>query len=38
MSNNSELAEQFGSFTRQLVGMQTETAEPARKSRFLGIL
>jgi pilus assembly protein CpaE len=38
MSNNSELAEQFGSFTRQLVGMQTETAEPAKKSRFLGIL
>jgi pilus assembly protein CpaE len=38
MANNSELAEQFSSFTRQLVGMQEEQAEPVRRARFLGIL
>jgi pilus assembly protein CpaE len=38
MTNNSELADQFGAFTRSLVGLEEQPAEPARKARFLGIL
>ncbi len=37
MANNSEIAEQFGSFTRQLVGLQEEKVEAGKKSRFLGV-
>lgn len=39
MSNNSEIAAQFDNFTRQLVGLGTETvkAEPERKRVFLGM-
>jgi pilus assembly protein CpaE len=38
MSSNSEIAEQFGSFTRSLVGLEEQQAEPAKRARFLGIL
>ena len=39
MTNNSEIAAQFDSFTRQLVGMGTDAAkpEPERKRVFLGM-
>jgi pilus assembly protein CpaE len=38
MANNSEIAEQFGAFTRNLVGLEEQQAEPAKRARFLGIL
>ncbi len=39
MANNSELAAQFGSFTRQMLGMSDDTkAEPEKRRAFLGIL
>ncbi len=38
MTDNSEIAEQFGSFTRNLVGLEEQHAEPVKKARFLGIL
>ncbi|MBI2222518.1 MAG: AAA family ATPase [Acidobacteria bacterium] len=38
MTDNSEIAEQFGAFTRQLVGLEQQQAEPVKKARFLGIL
>jgi pilus assembly protein CpaE len=37
MTNHSEIAEQFSSFTRQLVGLQEEKVETGRRSRFLGV-
>jgi pilus assembly protein CpaE len=38
MSNNSEIAAQFGSFSRQLVGMADEVKpEPERRRAFLGV-
>jgi len=38
LTNNSEIASQFDSFTRQLVGMSDEAkAEPERKRVFMGI-
>jgi Flp pilus assembly CpaE family ATPase len=39
LTNNSEIAGQFDSFTRQLVGMGAEAAkpEPERKRVFLGM-
>src|SRR5829696_90698 len=38
LTNNTEIAAQFDSFTRQLVGFTAETkAEPERKRVFLGI-
>jgi pilus assembly protein CpaE len=38
LNNNSEIAAQFGSFTRNLLGMQDEKAEPEKRKAFLGIL
>jgi pilus assembly protein CpaE len=39
LSNHTELAAQFGNFTRQLLGQQEAAkAEPERKRSFLGIL
>lgn len=39
LTNNSDLASQFGSFSRQLLGLQDEVkAEPERRKAFLGIL
>src|SRR6266540_149178 len=39
MANNSELAAQFGSFTRQMLGMSDDTkAEPEKRRAFLGLL
>lgn len=39
LSNNSEIAAQFGSFTRQLMGLQDEAKpEPERRKAFLGLL
>jgi len=38
MTNHSEIADQFGAFTRQLVGLDEAQPEPARKARFLGLL
>ncbi|HSL20289.1 MAG TPA: AAA family ATPase [Vicinamibacterales bacterium] len=37
-ANNSELAEQFSTFTRQLVGLEQEKAESGKRARFLGLL
>jgi len=37
MTDHSEIAEQFGSFTRQLVGLEEEKVEAGRRSRFLGV-
>ena len=37
-TNGSEISAQFGSFTRQLLGMQDEKAEPEKRKAFLGIL
>jgi pilus assembly protein CpaE len=39
LSNNSDLASQFGSFTRQLLGVHDDAkAEPERRKAFLGLL
>jgi len=39
MTNHSELSAQFGSFTRQMLGMNDEAkAEPEKRRAFLGIL
>jgi Flp pilus assembly CpaE family ATPase len=39
LSNNSELASQFGNFTRQLLGVNDDVkVEPERRKAFLGIL
>ena len=39
LTNHSEIASQFGSFTRHLVGMQDDApAQPAKKRAFLGLL
>lgn len=39
LTNNSELSAQFGSFTRQMLGMSDEAkAEPEKRRAFLGIL
>ena len=39
LTNNSELASQFGSFTRQLVGQREEKPQqPEKKRAFLGLL
>ena len=39
MTNHSELSAQFGSFTRQMLGMADESkAEPEKRRAFLGIL
>jgi pilus assembly protein CpaE len=39
LTNHSELAAQFDSFTRQLLGQQTDTrTEPEKKRAFLGLL
>jgi Flp pilus assembly CpaE family ATPase len=37
MTNSSEISEQFGAFTRRLVGLVPEAEEPKRQ-RFLGLL
>jgi len=36
--NHSELASQFNSFTRQLLGQQEEEKEPEKRRAFLGLL
>lgn len=38
MSNNSDLAAQFGSLARQLMGLEEEVKEPERRRAFLGLL
>jgi pilus assembly protein CpaE len=38
IAGQSELATQFASFTRQLLGQQEEAKEPERRRAFLGIL
>jgi pilus assembly protein CpaE len=39
MANNSELAAQFGAFTRQMLGMSDDAkAEPEKRRAFLGLL
>ncbi|HJR61844.1 MAG TPA: AAA family ATPase [Vicinamibacterales bacterium] len=38
LTNHSEIAEQFGSFTKQLIGLEEPKAEPERRRAFLGIL
>jgi pilus assembly protein CpaE len=39
LSNHSELSSQFGSFTRQLLGVNDDAkAEPERRKAFLGLL
>jgi pilus assembly protein CpaE len=38
IAGQSELAAQFASFTRQLLGQQEEVKEPERRRAFLGIL
>jgi pilus assembly protein CpaE len=38
LTNHSELAAQFGNFTKQLLGQDVEKAEPERRRSFLGIL
>jgi pilus assembly protein CpaE len=38
IAGQSELASQFASFTRQLLGQQEEVKEPERRRAFLGIL
>ena len=37
-SNNSEIASQFGSFSRQLVGRPDEAPQPEKRKAFLGLL
>jgi pilus assembly protein CpaE len=38
MTNHSEISAQFGSFTKQLVGLEEARAEPEKRRAFLGIL
>ena len=38
LTNHSEISSQFGSFTRQLLGLEEAKAEPERRRAFLGIL
>ncbi|MGH9331737.1 MAG: AAA family ATPase, partial [Vicinamibacterales bacterium] len=39
LANHSEISEQFGAFTRTMVGMKAEPVDNApRKARFLGLL
>jgi len=38
LSNNSDLAAQFGSLARQLMGQEEEVKEPEKKRAFLGLL
>jgi pilus assembly protein CpaE len=38
MTNHSELSAQFGTFTKQLVGLEEAKAEPEKRRAFLGIL
>lgn len=39
LTNHSEIASQFGNFTRQLLGLDAAAkAEPEKRARFLGIL
>jgi pilus assembly protein CpaE len=38
LANHSELASQFNSFTRQLLGQPEEAKEPEKRRAFLGIL
>jgi pilus assembly protein CpaE len=41
LANHSEISEQFGAFTRNMVGLKAEPADssaPAKKARFLGLL
>ena len=38
LSNHSEIAAQFGSFTKQLLGLEEAKAEPERRRAFLGLL
>ena len=38
LTNHSEISAQFGSFTKQLLGLEESTSEPERRRPFLGIL
>lgn len=38
LTNHSEIAAQFGSFTKQLLGLDEVKAEPERRRAFLGLL
>jgi pilus assembly protein CpaE len=38
LATDSDLAEQFSSFTRQLLGQQEEVKEPEKRRAFLGLL
>jgi pilus assembly protein CpaE len=38
MTNHSEISAQFGSFAKQLIGLEEPQAEPERRRAFLGIL
>jgi pilus assembly protein CpaE len=38
MTNHSDIAGQFGSFTKQLLGLEEVAAEPERRRAFLGLL
>ena len=38
LTNHSEISAQFGSFTRQLLGLEEAKQEPERRRSFLGIL
>jgi pilus assembly protein CpaE len=38
LSNNSELASEFATFTRHLLGQQEEVKEPEKRRAFLGLL
>jgi pilus assembly protein CpaE len=38
MTNHSEISSQFGSFTKQLVGLEEARVEPEKRRAFLGIL
>lgn len=38
LANNSEIAGQFGSFARNLLGIQDQPKEPEKKRAFLGLL
>jgi pilus assembly protein CpaE len=38
LTNHSEISAQFGSFTKQLLGLEATKVEPERRRAFLGIL
>lgn len=38
LTNHSEIAEQFGSFTRQMLGQDEAKPEPEKRKAFLGLL